>query len=277
VDGNPCTIIQPCATFAHAYMQVVANGIVTALDPGKYGALTISGPVTIDGNGWASITAPANAGGVTINAQPNDKITLKGLNIDGVGSAADGVLFTGGGGLNILDCTIKNMVNNGVYVDTSGALSLLISNTFITNINSVAASSGIYINSAASTENDNLVAILDHVTISDSNNGISIYTLSNPLVAMITDSKIIGLHNGATTDIVAKGTTAFVVLTFKNVEFAGPGSSIAFQGNTGAFFSQVTESELFLGGLGYSMTQTDSASCDGTNHVSFSCGTWSSK
>src|ERR1700692_3722766 len=49
VDTNPCTITQPCATFAHAYTMVGANGIVAALDPGKYGPLTITGPVTIDG------------------------------------------------------------------------------------------------------------------------------------------------------------------------------------------------------------------------------------
>ena len=67
-DSNPCTISQPCATFATAYAATAAKGIVTALDPGKYGPLTIFGAVTIDGNGWASITAPAGGNGITINA-----------------------------------------------------------------------------------------------------------------------------------------------------------------------------------------------------------------
>jgi hypothetical protein len=55
VDTNPCTITQPCATFATAYTKIGANGIIAALDPGKYGPLTgtsaITGPVTINGNG----------------------------------------------------------------------------------------------------------------------------------------------------------------------------------------------------------------------------------
>ncbi len=51
VDSNPCTITQPCASFAHAYTMVWANGIIAALDPGKYGPLTITGPVTVNGNG----------------------------------------------------------------------------------------------------------------------------------------------------------------------------------------------------------------------------------
>ena len=57
VDTNPCTTVAPCATFARAYSLVASNGIVAALDPGKYGPFTITGPVTIDGNGWAAVTA----------------------------------------------------------------------------------------------------------------------------------------------------------------------------------------------------------------------------
>ena len=65
VDTNPCTIAQPCASFAHAYTMVGANGIIAALDPGKYGPLTITGPVTINGNGWSAITATAEGNGIT--------------------------------------------------------------------------------------------------------------------------------------------------------------------------------------------------------------------
>src|SRR5580704_8067253 len=74
VDTNPCTITQPCATFAHAYTAIGANGIIAALDPGKYGPLTITGPVTINGNGWAAITAPAQGAGITINANTGNVI-----------------------------------------------------------------------------------------------------------------------------------------------------------------------------------------------------------
>src|SRR5580704_14914363 len=82
VDTNACTITAPCATFAAAYAAVVTNGIVAALDPGKYGPLTISTPVTIDGNGWAAITAPANNYGITVTATSGN-VVLRGLTIDG--------------------------------------------------------------------------------------------------------------------------------------------------------------------------------------------------
>lgn len=51
VDTNARTIAAPCATFAQAYTKVGVNGIVAALDPGKYGPITITTGVTINGNG----------------------------------------------------------------------------------------------------------------------------------------------------------------------------------------------------------------------------------
>src|SRR3984957_5261363 len=90
VDSNPCTITQPCATFAQAYTKIGANGIVAALDPGKYGPLTIAGPVTINGNGWSAITATAQGSGITISAG-SGKVILTGLEIDGAGAAYSGI------------------------------------------------------------------------------------------------------------------------------------------------------------------------------------------
>src|ERR1700721_1362412 len=68
VDTNPCTITQPCATFAHAYTAIGANGIIAALDPGKYGPITIAGPVTINGNGWAATSGPSSGTGINISS-----------------------------------------------------------------------------------------------------------------------------------------------------------------------------------------------------------------
>ena len=72
VDTNPCTIAQSCATFLAAYNAVQPDGIIAALDPGKYGPLTITGPITINGNGWAAITGPSGGNAITINASSGD-------------------------------------------------------------------------------------------------------------------------------------------------------------------------------------------------------------
>src|SRR5271155_2738436 len=90
LDSNACTIAAPCASFAQAYTKIGANGIIAALDPGKYGPIAITGPVTVNGNGWAAITAPASGSGITI-AAGSGNVTLTGLEIDGAGSGYNGI------------------------------------------------------------------------------------------------------------------------------------------------------------------------------------------
>jgi hypothetical protein len=113
MDANPCTITQPCATFARAYSLTLANGIIAALDPGKYGPLTITGPITINGYGWAAITGPASGNAITINAN-SGKVALAGLEIDGAGTANNGILFNSGASLTVSDSVIQNFAGNGI-------------------------------------------------------------------------------------------------------------------------------------------------------------------
>ena len=140
VDTNPCTITQPCATFAHAYTAVGANGIVAALDPGKYGPLTISGPVTINGNGWAAITGPSGSDAIEIGAVSGN-VTLTGLELDGAGASNYGIYFAATTSetlrLTIRDCIISNFANSGIAFQPSASSNvfeyLLITNTISSN------------------------------------------------------------------------------------------------------------------------------------------------
>jgi hypothetical protein len=133
VDTSACTITQPCATFAQAYTKVGANGIVAALDPGKYGPLTISGPVTINGNGWAAITGPSGSSAITVNAG-SGSVTLTGLEIDGAGTSSSGIVFNSGGSLNVRDSLIQNSGGDGITIAASVTSGLLVvSNTSVSN------------------------------------------------------------------------------------------------------------------------------------------------
>src|SRR5262249_16503252 len=71
---NARTVSQPCRTFVGAYAATISGGIISALDPAGYGPLNITGPVTIDGHGWASITAPASGAGITVSADSSDLV-----------------------------------------------------------------------------------------------------------------------------------------------------------------------------------------------------------
>src|SRR5580692_4645864 len=101
LDTNSCMITAPCASFAEAYTKVGANGIIAALDPGK------SGPVTINGNGWAAITGTAQGNGITINAVSGN-VALIGLEIDGAAAAYNGIVFNSGSTLTVTNCIVQN-------------------------------------------------------------------------------------------------------------------------------------------------------------------------
>jgi len=47
-DANPCSRIAPCKTFAGAISKTLAGGEIDCLDPGGFGAVTITKSITID-------------------------------------------------------------------------------------------------------------------------------------------------------------------------------------------------------------------------------------
>jgi hypothetical protein len=200
VDTNPCTITQPCASFAQAYSKVGANGIVAALDPGKYGALIITGPVTINGNGWAAITGtPGNDAIDIIVASGN--VTLTGLELDGAGAGKHGIYLTSplnaNATLNIRDCVVSNFLDSGIAIQptlfqSGNVLSILIENTRSLNnsgngIKIVPDNSGAIIGTITGTtvanngndgfdlEGNSSLAILTSIANSNGNYGIYTY------------------------------------------------------------------------------------------------------
>src|SRR5213595_1570042 len=50
-DANPCSRTAPCKTFAGAISKTASGGEINCLDPGGFGAVTITKALTIDCNG----------------------------------------------------------------------------------------------------------------------------------------------------------------------------------------------------------------------------------
>src|ERR671937_459447 len=62
-DVNPCSRTAPCKTFAGAISKTAIAGEIDALDPGGFGAVTITKSITIDGSGtFASVLASGTNG-----------------------------------------------------------------------------------------------------------------------------------------------------------------------------------------------------------------------
>src|SRR5437773_12356988 len=77
-DANPCSRTAPCKTFAGAISKTAACGEIDALDPGGFGAVTITKSITIDGTGTLAGILASGTNGVIINALDTDVITLRG-------------------------------------------------------------------------------------------------------------------------------------------------------------------------------------------------------
>jgi hypothetical protein len=135
-DANPCSRTAPCKTFAGAISKTATNGEIDALDPGGFGALTITKSITVDGS-MTGVGGILNAltTGVLINGS-NVVVTLRGLSIQGAGTGQRGIRVLLALNVFIENCFIMGQngaPGNGIE-DTSTTAGLLeIYNTTITN------------------------------------------------------------------------------------------------------------------------------------------------
>src|SRR5262245_59825552 len=123
-DANDCNRLTPCRTFQRAHDTTLANGEITVLDPGGYGAVNITKTISIinDGVGEAGILVSGGAVGISINAGVDDRISLRGLTVKGIGfGGGTGVRFTSGGYMTVENCAIRNLTGHGVEFAHSGA------------------------------------------------------------------------------------------------------------------------------------------------------------
>ena len=212
-DVNPCSRTAPCKTFAGAISKTATGGEIDCLDPGGFGAVTITKSITIDGtkgSGFGSILA-SGVTGVNVNdsatATPGASIViLRNLSINGANTTAgSGIRFTSGKSLTVEDCQIFGFTGvggagaAGKGIDVSLALSsknVAITNTSIQNCTEgirLATSSGI-----VSAEIDN-VHIEQPTTTSS-----SAIEVATGAIAIIRDSYL----GNYTTGVNVTGTSA---------------------------------------------------------------------
>src|SRR5438270_1593414 len=86
-DANPCSRTAPCKTFAGAISKTASPGIINCLDPGGFGAVTITKSITIDCTGTFGSVLSSGVQGIVINTGlTTDKVVLRGIDINGAGT-----------------------------------------------------------------------------------------------------------------------------------------------------------------------------------------------
>jgi hypothetical protein len=238
-DVNPCSRTAPCKTFAGAISKTAAGGEIDVLDPGGFGAVTITKSITIDGGGTlASILASAT-NGINVNAGATDVIILRNLSINGAGTSLglNGINFLAGLRLVVENCTVQNFSQNGIAIapsnsaatfisnstlkvnatgigvstaNSAGALSVQVSNTRVTN------GSGAGISATVPAGKPGIGIFLDRVTSVFNITGV----LANGAGAIVTLGNSVIQGNGTGVAQTSGGT----VSSFKNNEISNNGN-----------------------------------------------------
>ena len=208
-DSNTCTnVATPCRHLAAAYAATAPNGEIYVLDPANYGSLTITGPVSIEGHGWASIAPVSGNPAITINAPGvTDKINIIGVVLDGTGLAnTQGILFNSGGTLTVRDSVIRNFSNSGIFFGPSASTpsQLFVSNTLLSDN----GGNGIGITPSGSGTTN---SVLSHVEV-DNNGGPGLFvaTISQTINVAFSDSVSTNNLDGITAS--SGGTTVKVMV-----------------------------------------------------------------
>jgi hypothetical protein len=227
-DANPCSRTAPCKTYAGAISKTARDGEISTLDPGGFGAVTITKSITINGGGtgqgYGSILA-SGTNGIVINitdaADLRKTVRLNWLDINGAPSSLPGLT-----GVRILAAAVVHVENtvidsfrstsagfgHGIHVNTTATTELYVRNTTIRNC----LNDGIRVE----TTTGQAVAAVVNSKISKNANGVKYVNGGRGLVAGCE------LTNNSAVGIDAEETT---LDTFVNIE----GNYIAFSGTAG--------------------------------------------
>ena len=178
-DANPCSRTAPCKTFAGAISKTFINGEINCLDPGGFGAVTITKSITIDCHEvYASILA-SGTNGIIVNISPNPNdplrtVRIRNLNVNGTGAAGSVGVQTGINGIRIdqadmvyiEDVMISDFSQRGIFDQRTAGGRLNVSHTTLRN-NAIA---GIVVSPASGSTRIDVA--LDHVIAEGNGSGM---------------------------------------------------------------------------------------------------------
>ena len=254
-DVNPCSRTAPCKTYAGAISKTATNGEISTLDPGGFGAVTITKGITIDGTagqGFGSILASGVSGVIvndSLSATPGAAVvTLRNLSINGASTTqGSGIRFLSGRALIVEDCDIFGFVGTAAPAGRGISVELTLStrNVYIKDTNITNCTIGVRM----TTTTGFVAGVLDNVNIDaagDQTAGTTGVELNNAFT-VVRDSAISRFQTGvlntnANSGARVLGTTFFSNATAMNVgassglisssHFVSNGTAVALAGGS---------------------------------------------
>ena len=230
-DANPCSRTAPCKTFAGAISKTAAKGVISVLDPGGFGTLTVTKAITIDGNGIIGSIISSGVNGVIVNAGASDVVRLQNISIDGVSNGLSGVKFLAGGALYLDNVKIHDFAGQGVEFVPSASSRLVITDSAISNN----TSSGVRVTPGASgfakvsiehsrlyengfgikADDRSSISVRNSIISSNTNSGVKAQSSGQALEITVDDCQVTnnGTENSSASWINAMGALASIVIS----------------------------------------------------------------
>ncbi len=221
-DANPCSRTAPCKTFAGAISKTATSGVIDVLDPGGFGAVTITKSITLENVGAIGGVLVSGTNGINVSGV-GAVVTLRGMSFEGLGTGLAGVNFTQGSQLIVERCDIDAFSAGsavGINFAPSTAATLIVRDSTV-HKNGVATSvdttGGILIKPTAGGSAN---VVLDNVRLVN-NSGFGLQ-VNGPASVVVRDSVFGGnLGNG----ISISGATGTVTLTLDNANVNSNGET----------------------------------------------------
>ncbi len=235
-DVNPCSRTAPCKTFAGAISKTADCGEISVLDPGGFGAVTITKGITIDGTGTLAGILAAGTTGIIINAGSTKNVTIRGVSINGACTGIRGMNILTAKTVNIENVTISGFVNEGILVNASVNMNVNITNTVVREN----SGDGISLTTSTGTVD----ATLDHVRVSGSGlNGVHLksrtrLTASNTVVSNNTGNGVFANAVTAVTNATGRFWNCQISLN------GGHGVAAGNVGNAGQSIVEIAQSQI---------------------------------
>jgi len=236
-DVNPCSRTAPCKTFQGAISKTAAGGEINCLDPGGFGAVTITKSISLicDNTQTGVLVAATNA--IIINSS-TAVVLISGFDFEGLGQTGS----PGTNGINIINAATVQIRNSkirgfrngfGIFAQPQlGSLKLFIDNVTVSESGGTGNLTTGGIGFFPATGMSITATIRNSVVFNNTNTGIRIDTVGttgNSVSLKIDDSQIDNNGNGILVKTPVNTGTARVMINNSSVSL-NTGTGIALNG-----------------------------------------------
>jgi len=204
-DANPCSRTAPCKTFAGAISKTATGGIINCLDPGGFGAVTVTKAIMIDCTGTLGSILSSGVQGIIVNALTNHQVIFRNIDISGAGTTlgTNGINVIQAGSVQLQNVYIETYSNRGVETtNSSNTVSVSIDDSHIQNCGAqgvIAASTG---------TGKTILTVANSYIAHNTGDGIDMFAVNNSSAAVY--NTIITKNGGVGFQLEASGTSGLI-------------------------------------------------------------------